>query len=115
MKYQNLIFVFSIIMLIYSCGKDISNAVASSGSPTAPWRITRGEIAYSSTIAQKDAICSSEFGADFIVGRYKEGVAYLGNSMAGVNMSDGEFRSTPISYDGSTTLTDTDSVFCIRK
>lgn len=68
------IFILGLIMLIYSCGKEIASAIASNPSnlTTAPWRTTRGTIASDSTNTLKDKFCVSEFGADYVVGSTHE-------------------------------------------
>ena len=118
---RNSIFILGLLMLIFSCGKEIATAIASSPSnlSTAPWRMTRVDLPYQSDIVIKDGLCVSEFGTDYVTGTYAEYMGYAqSTSVALVSDLNHPFGAgASSSGDGSPPVYTplTASVFCIHK
>lgn len=107
---KNLFFVLSLLMFIFSCGKEIASAVASnpSNTTTAPWRFTRGTISSDVTNSEKDLLCVSEFGSDYVAGTSHEFYSVVVNVVGYTVVAN---RTNVINANSVMT----DSVFCFHK
>ena len=115
---KNSIFILSLVMLIYSCGKEIANAIASSPSnvTTAPWRGSRTKIEATASNSEKDSICISEFGSDYVSGTnteylgYSQNTSAIGHGSPGITVANSdEYFANYFPHPGPF------SVFCIHK
>lgn len=119
---KNTVFILGLIMLIYSCGKDIANAIATvpSNVTSAAWRQTRSKIAFTATDQEKDQRCEAEFGSDFVAGTVFELQGFMGWNytprMVTALFEPGMYGSMCDSNGVCTNHTpDPTSIFCIHK
>jgi hypothetical protein len=110
---RNSIFILSLLMLIFSCGKEIATAIATSPSnlTTAPWRETRHSIDPAATNSEKDALCNSEFGSDYIAGTATEFSGYSN----GIYTTGIVIANQSTIFANSSGGTGNYSLFCIHK
>ena len=117
---NNRLFWLGLIMLIISCGKQISSAIASSPSntTTAPWRITRTTIASNASLADKDSLCINEFGSDFITGTDVEVIGYMNYALPVVTTGNNPISSFDTAGNRGYSYGNAETVgrlFCIHK
>ena len=71
---MNKLFFATLILFIISCGKEITESIASNlqSDSMAPWRETRGKIVSNASVKEKDQFCVKEFGPNYEAGSYNE-------------------------------------------
>ncbi len=115
-EMKNSVFILGLIMLIYSCGKDLASAIASnpSNTTTAPWRVTRASVSSDVTNAVKDQSCVSEFGSDYMAGNTIEANGMVRWTVNGTSVN---LALCVANYDRSLSsgAIDPVPVFCIHK